>query len=238
MEIWQSKLESLIWVPQVRNVLNFVITSYFQVLVGDPLGLAPVGRRSFLICWWALQDPTTQLMWLSGDKNRITVGGGPRGDHRTNISSVVPDWRGSLSARSPTGIFFHSLTGQRGKDGGTNSLSSSLQTDFTHLICDFGEVSPQECPYPLPRFGTWGWIHFSTPDIVDILKMQRSPQNAGRILRLLKVCDHIPKFTSCCEMAFMKHFFKNILVFFIWHVPKQAKLPSNIELCILCGRHS
>lgn len=81
------------------------------------------------------------------------------------------------------------------------------------LILPIRSVTSETCHHksvPPLWFGTWGWIHFSTPHIVDILKMQRSPQNAGRILHLLKVCHHIPKIPPCCEMAFMKHFFQNI----------------------------
>lgn len=149
--------------------------------------------------WYGYQGTKTESQWVGAPGGitgplfpALSLTGGARCQHVLRLASLVKN----------------SLTGQRGKDGETNSLSSSLQADFTHPICDIGDVSPQECP-PL-WFGTWGWIHFSTPHIVDILKMQRSPQNAGRILHLLKVCHHIPKIPPCCEMAFMKHFFQNI----------------------------
>lgn len=89
----------------VRNVINLSLLAIFRSGLWGPTGTCP--WRSSLI--------PDLLMSISGSHNTADKairgrkqndsGWGVLGDHMTIISSVVPDRRGSLSARSPTGIF-------------------------------------------------------------------------------------------------------------------------------------
>lgn len=90
--------------------------------------------------WYGYQGTKTESQWVGAPGGitgplfpALSLTGGARCQHVLRLASLVKN----------------SLTGQRGKDGEINSLSSSLQADFTHPICEIGDVSPQECPPPL-----------------------------------------------------------------------------------------